>query len=205
MVELHISDPFKIVGDENNLFVDEISKKQGLYLWTIKDKDNDDKYFVNYVGITYGKNGSFGNRIQTEIGLVCSGLWSTYNAEAAKSGKEKFEWKGKEMVSEYNLSEFFINFNNDYFEKVKSYLEAIEIFCLEIEGGLKKDTPIHRIEHKIGKILYNKQKSTDKYGKLLHKLLKTSKDEMSEKTKNILIKIKPEERVNKIYGLEKEF
>ena len=74
-----------------------------------------------------------------------------------------------------------------------------------MEGRIQKNTPIHRIERKIDRNLFDNQRGNKEYGELLHKLLKTSKDNISEKTKNIPIIIRPEETVESIYGLEKCF
>ncbi|MCJ7693887.1 MAG: hypothetical protein MUO40_00525 [Anaerolineaceae bacterium] len=81
--------PFSFGFGPNYLFTSEFAKKEGVYLWVIKDTKNDLNY-IEYVGETY----NFAKRQKEHLVAIIGLSYRIINANSARMGELKIVWNG---------------------------------------------------------------------------------------------------------------
>ncbi|ACR78788.1 hypothetical protein Kole_0059 [Kosmotoga olearia TBF 19.5.1] len=89
IVILRLLGPYKLFGnDGNSLFNTDISRKNGIYFWTVKYKNG---YLIDYIGET-GK--TFCQRMKEHLIETLGGNYRICDPDKLLQGKEKIVWNG---------------------------------------------------------------------------------------------------------------
>ena len=86
---LHFSGPFSFLKGENSLFHSKHSEDEGIYLWVIKDTENNINY-IHYVGETTG----FASRQREHLIRILGLDYCVIDTTLARQGVHKMIWKG---------------------------------------------------------------------------------------------------------------
>lgn len=120
---LNFYGPFKFVRGVNYLFSSDMVKKEGIYIWTIKD-EKANVHYVHYIGETK----SFGKR-QREHLIQMTGLnYGIWDSELAREGISKMIWKGMWRDKSAEAMAFLLENYVDLSYSVKNYIGIINVF-----------------------------------------------------------------------------
>jgi len=125
---LHFHGPYNFTKGETSLFHSEFTTDEGIYLWVIKDTDNNINY-IHYIGETTG----FAKRQKEHLTQMLGLNYYVIDADLAKHGIHKVIWKGmwrdKSNNAAGNVLETYNTINND----VLNYIEVIDIYFAPTE------------------------------------------------------------------------
>lgn len=134
VIDLKLFGPYKLLGNNNSFFDNDISKKNGIYLWTINYENG---YLVHYIGET---SRSFRIRMQEHIINILGGFYGVWDPEMLKQGKLQFVWKGLwRKDSKENINDYIDKYEN-FAPIFKKYLQLQSIFLapLSVDKYLRR-------------------------------------------------------------------
>lgn len=121
--------PYNFIQNEN-LFTNSLSQKNGVYLWTIPFDNN---YLVYYVGQT---GASFAARSLQHIQSYLNGLYRVYDPEKFAKREKVLIWGGMwkpDRKEPKVMSEFLSNYLQ-LAPKILDFIKLFRIFVAPIEG-----------------------------------------------------------------------
>jgi hypothetical protein len=127
-IDLEFIGPYKLTGERKNIFEEEVSKSQGIYLFTIAYKYIDG-FLVDYVGET-GR--TFRQRIKEHLIATMGGNYRICDPEKLSEGKEEIIWNGLWRKGTKNKITNFIDIYENIAPIVKRYIEIHQIFLAPI-------------------------------------------------------------------------
>lgn len=120
---LNFHGPFTFTKGADYLFDTDFVKKEGLYIWTIKD-EVDKLNYVHYIGETV----CFGRR-QREHLIQITGLnYRIIDADFARQGLEKIVWNGMWRDRTPNAVADLLENYNEVSKKVTDYIGLINVY-----------------------------------------------------------------------------
>ena len=120
---LHFFGPFSFLKGKTSLFHSQYSQDEGIYLWVIKDKDNNINY-IHYIGETT----KFAERQKEHLIHILGLNYSVTDAKLAKQGIHKIVWNGMwRDKSKEAASKTLANYNTVSNHVVK-YVECIDVY-----------------------------------------------------------------------------
>ncbi len=134
--------PYKFVEGESYLFNSEHIRKEGIYIWTIKDQINKINY-VHYIGETT----SLGKRHREHIIHITGLNYGIWDSDQAEKGISEIIWKGMWRDRSNNAIISLLDNYSKMNEKIKDYIGIINIYFAPT--ALEKDLRKH-IEGCIG-------------------------------------------------------
>ncbi len=131
-VVLTFHGPFTFTKGPHYLFNTGLLKKEGLYIWTIKD-EADHINHVHYIGET----GYFARRQRQHL-IQLTGLnYPILDAGFARQGLKKVIWNGMAHDKSRNAAADLLENYNDVSKKVTDYIALINIYFAPVTSGLR--------------------------------------------------------------------
>lgn len=125
---LHFNGPYSFTKGDRSLFHSEFADDEGIYLWIIKDTENNINY-VHYIGETT----QFAKRQKEHLTQILGLNYSITDTKLAKQGINKIIWDGmwrdKTNDASENVLEIYGNINND----VLTYVDYIDVYFAPTE------------------------------------------------------------------------
>ena len=137
--------PYNFIQNEN-LFTNPLSQRNGVYLWTIPFENN---YLVYYVGQT---GASFAIRSFQHLQSYLNGLYRVYDPEKFAKGEKVLIWGGMwkpDRKEPKFMSEFLINYPQ-LAPKILIFIRLFRIFVAPVDGN---DRVRERIESAVARSL----------------------------------------------------
>lgn len=120
---LHFNGPYTFFDGDRSLFHSEFANDEGIYLWVIKDIENDINY-IHYIGETT----NFGKRQKEHLTQILGLNYYVIDTDLAKQGIHEVIWNGmwrdKTNDAAGNVLKIYEQLNND----VLRYIEYIDVY-----------------------------------------------------------------------------
>jgi hypothetical protein len=128
VINLNFIGPFTFTGPKNSLFHAPCAKSPGIYLWTIR-QPNDNSYLIHYVGETT----NFAKRHREHLIHILGLNYGIFDPIKAQNGVCELVWRGlwRDKSPDGPLRQ--IEAYHSLHETVLHYLSVINVFFAEIE------------------------------------------------------------------------
>lgn len=131
-ITLTFHGPFTFTKGKNYLFNTGLLKKEGLYIWTIKD-EVDHLNQVHYIGET----GYFARRQRQHL-IQMTGLnYPILDANFARQGLKKVIWNGMAHDKSRNAAADLLENYNEVSKKVTDYISLLNVYFAPCTFGLR--------------------------------------------------------------------
>jgi len=120
---LHFFGPYSFLKGKKSLFHSEYSQNEGLYLWIIKDTDNNINY-IHYIGETT----KFAKRQKEHLVQILGLNYYVIDADLAKQGVHKILWNGMWRDKSKDAVTNAIKSYNTVSVYVVKYIECIDVY-----------------------------------------------------------------------------
>ena len=134
-ITLNFVGPFSFSSEKKSLFKSECAQSAGIYLWTIKQK-NDNSFLIHYVGETT----NFSRRHREHLIHILGLNYGIFDPEKAQNGICKLIWPGLWRDKSNEAANKLIKAYEGFRDTVLRYIAIIDIFFAEIhvETQLRK-------------------------------------------------------------------
>jgi len=148
-ITLAFQGPFTFVGGESSIFHSPVADSTGIYLWTIRQRE-DDMHLIHYIGETT----SFARRNREYLTQILGMNYGIFSPEKAREGVSEILWPGAWRDKTQDGPAIQIEAYETVRDDVMSYLAFLNVFFAELEDGIDSRLRKH-IEGCIGWNLRN--------------------------------------------------